>query len=100
MSLTHTDAPARTNAATISAPTPLPPPVTSAVRPLRSIVYSEPVIASGLHHHRDDDGPPTRPVGDEAPERLARVTSNRLEVGRAFAHGIFERSEHELLRLF
>jgi hypothetical protein len=33
MSFTHTKAPARTSAEQISAPVPLPPPVTSAVRP-------------------------------------------------------------------
>src|SRR5260221_407367 len=102
MSFTHTDAPARTNAETISDPTPFPPPVTSAVRPVRSIVNSEPleVNASGLHHHRDHDGTPAGPVGDEAAERLARVPAHGLEVGGTFAHRVLERSEHPLLRLF
>src|SRR4029079_1852506 len=99
MSLTQTDAPARTNALTISAPTPLPPPVMSAVRPPRSIVYSLPdfVTASGLHHHRNDDGTATRAVGDEAAERFARVAAHGLEVGGTLAGEPREGREKGLL---
>src|SRR5215467_8695252 len=106
MSFTHTDAPARTNADTISAPTPLPPPVTSAVRPPRSIVYSDAPVcarlltASGLHHHRDHDGTTARALGDEASERLARVAAHGLEVGAAVVLALVDRVGDGLLRLF
>src|SRR5689334_22884879 len=94
MSLTQTNAPARTSAPQISVPTPLPPPVTSARRPARSMPM---LIASDFHDDRDHRGAATRPFVDESRERLAAVAPDRVEVGRAFAGRLGDRLANHLL---
>ena len=71
MSLTHTNAPARDQRIAIAAPTPLPPPVTSAVRPRDQISTSPGHRPSDFHDDRDDDRAAARALVDEPAERLA-----------------------------
>src|SRR5258706_2960951 len=97
MSFTHTNAPARTSAAQISVPTPLPPPVTSARRPERSIST---LTASDLHDHGDHRGAAPGLIEDEAPERLARVATQGVEVGGTLACRFRDRLAHDLLGRF
>src|ERR1700712_5436203 len=97
MSLTQTNAPARTSAAQISVPTPLPPPVTSARRPERSMS-----MLKGSDFH--DDGNHLRASAgalvDEPGQRLATVPAHCLEVGGAFFGGFRDRFAHHLLGVF
>src|SRR6476661_708630 len=94
MSFTHTKAPARTNAAQISVPTPLPPPVTSARRPERSM--STPTT-SDFHDDRDDRGTTAGAFVDETRERLATMAPHRVEVGGTLARSLRDRFPHDLL---
>src|SRR3954453_23892712 len=94
MSLTHTNAPARTSAAQISVPTPLPPPVTSARRPERSMSI---LTGSDFHDDGNHRGSAASPFVDDARERLTTVASHRLEIGGTFAGGHRDRFPHHLL---
>src|SRR4051794_23532610 len=96
MSFTHTNAPARTSAAQISVPTPLPPPVTSARRPVRSISM---LTRSDFHDDRDHRRPATRALVDESRQRFAAVAPHRVEVGGAFDRGRRDRVAYDLLRV-
>src|SRR5215831_5366956 len=93
MSFTQTNAPARTSAEQISAPTPLPPPVTRARLPDRSMSIA--TAGSDLHDDRDHRRAPARALVDEPGERLAAVTADGLEVGRALHRGIRDRLPHD-----
>src|SRR5262249_15993121 len=99
MSLTHTKAPAATRARPIAAPTPLPPPVTSARRPAHLI--SNPT--AGLSDSHDDGGhdrPPPRALVDELAERAPRVPAQRVELERALVDRFVERHLNDLLGVF
>src|SRR5690349_6435004 len=97
MSFTQTNAPARTSAAQISAPTPLPPPVTSARLPDRSMSIAIP--RSDLHDDRDHGRTAAGALVDESRERLATMTADRFEVGRPLDGGGGDRLAHDRLRL-
>src|SRR5215471_1336171 len=97
MSFTQTNAPARTSAAQISAPTPLPPPVTRARRSDRSMsIVTE---RSDLHDDRDDRGTPARALVDEARQRPATVSTDGVEVGGALDRSFGDRLTHHHLRV-
>src|SRR2546423_9469662 len=89
MSLTQTNTPSATSARQIAVPTPLPPPVTSAVRADKS--------RSDFHDNRDHSRAAARALVDEARERLAGVAAHRVEVGRALVGGFRDRGAHDLL---
>src|SRR6478609_7537606 len=99
MSLTHTNAPASTNARPIAAPTPLPPPVTSARRPSQLISSAMCRESSDFHHDRDDDRAPARAEVDELAQRAARVTAQRVEIERALGDRAFDRLRDGRLRV-
>src|SRR3954451_18568762 len=98
MSFTHTNAPASTNARPIAAPTPLPPPVTSARRPSQ-LISSATGCSSDFHDDRDDDRSPSGPLVDELAQRTACVPSQRVEVERAFRDRAVDRDTYRLLGL-
>src|SRR5882757_10582858 len=99
MSFTHTNAPASTSARPIAAPTPLPPPVTSARRPSQ-LISNAMRWDSDFHHDGDHDGPPARAFVDELAERTAGVPAQRVEVERAFGDGAVDCLRNRLLRVF
>src|SRR5690242_21341997 len=99
MSLTHTNAPAATRARPIAAPTPLPPPVTSARRPAQLISYPTPRL-SDFHDDRDHDRPAPCALVDELAERAPRVTPQRVEVECALFDRLVQRDLHRTLGVF
>src|SRR6478752_5217425 len=98
MSLTHTNAPASTSARPIAAPTPLPPPVTSARFPAQ-LISSATSRASDFHHDGDHGRPPPRALVDELAERTAGVAPQRVEVERAFRDRPVDGRAHGGLRV-
>src|SRR5438045_9766103 len=98
MSLTHTNAPAATNARPIAAPTPLPPPVTSARRPAQLISNATRRL-SDFHDDRDHDRPPPCALVDELSERAPCVSPQRVEVERALFDRLVQRYLNHLLGL-
>src|SRR5258705_12549601 len=98
MSLTHTNAPASTRARPIAAPTPLPPPVTSARLPAQ-LISSATRWTSDFHDDGDHRRPPARALVDELAERPAGVAAQRVEVERAFLDRALDRGAHGGLRV-
>ena len=96
MSFTNTNAPASASAVQICAPTPLPPPVTSARRPSSEIVRAKP---SDFHDDGQDHRAPAGALVDEARDGAASVALDRLEVGCALSGRLGDRVAHDLLRL-
>src|SRR3954470_12791923 len=98
MSFTQTNAPASTSARPIAAPTPLPPPVTSARRPAQ-LISSATVERSDFHDDGDHRRPPPGALVDELAERPASVAAQRVEVERAFLDRALDRGAHRGLRV-